>query len=220
MSLDARIKIDMPATVSGSQLVEILAKPTDGARQLVAIAGPPGAGKSTFATWMVTALELAGREGVGLVPMDGFHLDDAILEARGWRSRKGAPHTFDVAGLKVALERLRAGGNHEVLVPVFDRALELSRAGARAIGPECTLVVVEGNYLLLDEAPWNELAPLFDVTVMLKTPMAELRKRLERRWRGLGLDGRARRAKLEQNDLPNAKLVRRCSANPDYFVEN
>ena len=70
-----------------------------------------------------------------LMPMDGYHFDNAILVERGLLPRKGAPQTFDVDGLARDLERLRAGGR-EVIVPVFDRKLDLARAGARAIRPE------------------------------------------------------------------------------------
>ncbi len=69
-----------------------------------------------------------------LVPMDGYHFDDAVLVERGFRPRKGAPQTFDVDGLERDLERIRAGGR-DVVVPVFDRSLELARAAARLIRP-------------------------------------------------------------------------------------
>jgi len=73
-------------------------------RSLVAIAGAPGAGKSTLAAALVDRL---GPEAA-LVPMDGFHLDNAILDARGRRFAKGSPDTFDVAGFEAALQRLKA----------------------------------------------------------------------------------------------------------------
>ena len=94
-----------------------------------------------------------------LMPMDGYHFDNAILVERGLLPRKGAPQTFDVDGLARDLERLRAGGR-EVVVPVFDRTLDLARAGARVDPPGAPGGLVEGNYLLLDQPPWGGLAPL------------------------------------------------------------
>src|SRR5690606_11329337 len=61
-------------------------------RLVVAIAGPPGAGKSTLSAALHGLLPEGSAE---VVAMDGFHFDDAILDRRGLRARKGAPETFD-----------------------------------------------------------------------------------------------------------------------------
>jgi pantothenate kinase len=82
--------------------------------------------------------------------MDGYHFDDAVLNERGMRARKGAPETFDVGGLGHMLRRLKLNDEDEVAVPVFDRAIEISRAAARLISKTVSTIIVEGNYLLLD----------------------------------------------------------------------
>jgi pantothenate kinase len=192
----------------------ILERAAASARFHVANAGPPRAGKSTLYEAQLAAREAAAPGRAALVPMDGFHYDDAVLEARGLLARKGAPETFDVDGFAAMLARIRAGGR-EVAVPVFDRNLELSRAGARIVGPEAGIVVVEGNYLLLDEAPWRDLAGSFDFTVFLDVPEAELRRRLVERWLGYGFDPAAARLKAEGNDLANAARVLRARRTPD-----
>lgn len=189
------------------ELAGVLAKIPAGGRHIVAIAGAPGSGKST----LVDALEarFAGSDpgAVAVLPMDGFHYDDEVLVPLGLRPRKGAPHTFDVGGLAAALARLRRNHEPAVAVPRFDRGLEIARAGALLIDRAARLILVEGNWLLLDEPPWDGLEPLFDTTVLLRVPEGELRRRLEGRWTGLGLDGAAVAAKLEDNDLPNGRRV-------------
>jgi pantothenate kinase len=187
-------------------------------RRLVAVAGAPGSGKSSFAEALSAAL--AGRVASAVLPMDGFHFDDMVLEARGHRPRKGAPHTFDVDGLAATLARLAADDRREVAVPVFDRAIEIARAGARIIGPAVRLVVVEGNYLLLDDPAWAPLGRFFDLTVFLDVPEPVLEDRLRARWTGYGLTPEGIRAKLEDNDLPNARLVIRSSVPADVVVPN
>ncbi len=149
--------------------------------------------------------------------MDGFHLDDAILDRRGLLGRKGSPPTFDCAGFAVLLERLRQAGE-EVFIPVFDRSLELSRAAAAVVRPEHRILLVEGNYLLLDREPWSRLAPLFDMTVYLDVPFAELERRLIDRWLGYGFTAEAARDRALSNDVPNARLVVSQSRPADFSV--
>ena len=181
-------------------------------RRVIAVAGAPGSGKSTLVARLVEALENAA-----LVPMDGFHLDDRLLEEDGLVSRKGAPETFDAAGCVALVARLRAGG--EVIHPVFDRSRELAIAGAGRVPAGTRLVVVEGNYLLLNRAPWRDLAGLWDLSVMLEVPMGELRRRLTARWQALGKDPARIEAHLH-NDLANAETVLRQSLPADLVVRN
>ena len=105
-----------------------------------------------------------------------------------------------------------------MLVPVFDRDLEISRAAAREIPASARLILVEGNYLLLDRPGWRDLGRHFALTVMLDVPQAVLRARLTARWRDLPPD--QARAKLEANDLPNMELVLTASRAPDLILPN
>lgn len=175
------------------------------ARFMVALAGPPGAGKSTLAAAVVAAL----GQGARAVPMDGFHYDDAVLETLGLRTRKGAPETFDVGGFAHLLHRLR--DEAEVAIPLFDRQLEISRAGAAIVGPNDRILVVEGNWLLLNDAPWAALAPMFDLTVWMDVPEAELDRRLMDRWARHGKTPQAARDWIDGNDMPNIR--RACAAS-------
>lgn len=184
-------------------------------RSFVAIAGPPGSGKSTLAETLLDRLEAAHPGAAAILPMDGFHYDDSLLHARGWRSQKGAPHTFDVDGLDAMLKRLGTG-DRPVAVPVFDRALEISRAGARIISETVRLVIVEGNYLLLQDPAWRPLQDRFDLTVMVETATEDLRSRLMARWADLPPEDALRQ--VEGNDLPNARLVMDGSCGADLVV--
>lgn len=187
-------------------------KATGQGRFLTALAGPPGAGKSTLAAALVEAL----GQGAKAVPMDGFHYDDRVLIARGARDRKGAPDTFDAQGFFHLLRRLRV--EDEVAIPLFDRDLEISRAGADIVTPEDRLLVVEGNYLLLNEAPWPQAAPLFDLTVWIDVPEAELDRRLLARWAHYGKTPAEARAWIDGNDMPNIRRVTRNSRAADVVV--
>jgi pantothenate kinase len=187
-------------------------------RLMVAIAGPPGAGKSSFAQALVDALNADGSESAAVVAMDGFHYDDGLLEARGLRSRKGSPATFDVGGLRHTLLRLRARDEAEVAVPVFDRHLEISRAGARIVPARSRILIVEGNYLLLNQEPWRQLAPLFDLTVMLSESRSSLESRLMQRWLAHGFSETEARSKVLGNDLPNVDIVLEGSRKADFAI--
>jgi pantothenate kinase len=187
-------------------------------RILVAISGPPGVGKSTFAGTLCDLLTATHPGAAAIVAMDGFHFDDRVLDPRGWRARKGAPHTFDVGGLRAMLGRLKANTENEIAVPVFDRKIEIARAGAALIVQSCPVILVEGNYLALNAAPWRDLAEFFDVTVRLEAPLAEIRRRLVERWHRHGLSDGAAKEKISENDLPNAKTVLENALPTDFVV--
>lgn len=183
----------------------VMARAGDAPRFMVGMAGAPAAGKSTTAEALAAAIRDSG-ESATVIPMDGFHYDDAVLDRIGLRSRKGSPPTFDVAGFRVLLQRLKARENN-VAIPHFDRSLELSRAAAELVGADVRFLVIEGNYLLLDETPWPSLRPLFDMTVFLQVPLAELDRRMVARWDHYGRDPVEARNWIDSNDLPNIRLV-------------
>lgn len=187
-------------------------------RSITAIVGPPGSGKSTVADTLAERLNAADPGSAAVFPMDGYHYDDAVLHARGQRARKGAPFTFDVAGFGHMLKRLRDNQEQEIAVPVFDRALEISRNAARIIPNTVRHLIVEGNYLLLDQPGWGDLRGHFDTSVFLRVPEDVLRARLLERWRHL--EGDELRIKMEENDIPNALLVARESSGWDYVLDN
>ena len=150
--------------------------------------------------------------------MDGFHLDDAILSSQNLLPRKGSPETFDVMGLKSFLIRLAS--ESEVIVPIFDRSLELSRSSAVTISENKKIIIVEGNYLLLNSRPWNELNNYFDSRVMIHCEESVLEKRLIDRWKGFNLTQDQINQKVYENDLPNGVDVIQNSIEADYYLDN
>jgi pantothenate kinase len=204
----------VPSITSLADVTRQILDAADGRdRFLVALAGPPGAGKSFRSEQLFQAIDEALPGQVVVVPMDGYHFDNAVL-GEDLMSVKGAPHTFDAEGLRVDLERIRRA-DHSVAVPVFDRPLDLARAGGRLVRTEHRIVIVEGNYLLLDQAPWRELHSLFDLKVMLEVDDATLERRLIERWLTMGHDTDAARRKALDKDMPNARLVKTTSIPPD-----
>ncbi len=192
---------------------------SDGAERIIcAIAGPPASGKSTLAENLTEALNRHRPGLAALLPMDGFHYDDLHLVPAGLRARKGAPETFDLDGLRHMLNRLRAATEAAVAVPVFDRRLEIARAGARLIARDVPIILAEGNYLLLDRAPWDGLRDAFDITLRIDVPEAVLRARLVARWQEQGLPEQEIAARIDGNDLPNARLVAGASRTPDFVL--
>ncbi|SHI41331.1 nucleoside/nucleotide kinase family protein [Wenxinia saemankumensis] len=184
-------------------------------RLVVGIAGAPGSGKSTLAGELAKRMNVQKVPTV-VVPMDGFHLDNAVLEARGLLPRKGAPESFDANGFLSLMRRIRAG--EEVFAPVFDRTRDIAIAGAQEVAPWHRVVIVEGNYLLLDEAPWSALADLWDVSVYLDVELPELRARLIQRWLSHNLSRAAATRRAEANDLVNATRVIERRLEADHVL--
>lgn len=150
--------------------------------------------------------------------MDGFHYDNAVLEENGCQTRKGAPHTFDVGGFHALLERLVANAEDAVAIPLFDRDRDLARAGAHLVPRSTQIVIVEGNYLLLDADPWRQLRTLFALTVMIDVARNTLVERLLARWHDVGWEPARAKAWIDGNDLPNIDTVLTRSSPADVTL--
>ncbi|WP_431321266.1 nucleoside triphosphate hydrolase [Rhizobium sp. YTU87027] len=196
---------------------DVIDRAGDVKRFLIAIAGPPGAGKSTMADNLADALKARG-ETAEVLPMDGFHMDNAILIERGLLARKGIPETFDVRGFLDIIRAVRPA-DQEVLIPVFDRSREIAIASARVVSPEHRFIIVEGNYLLFSQGKWAELEGIFDYSVMLAPPIELLEERLWARWRGYKLSEEEASAKVYGNDLPNGRLILGNRRRADVTLE-
>ena len=209
-----RLTGEAPILLTGlvERLRELLT--ADGAppRLVVGITGPPGSGKSTLAAALETALDERGLLA-GIVPMDGFHMSNAVLDELGRHGRKGAPDTFDVDGYLAVLDRVRRAGPgdepREVLVPVYRRDLhEPVAAGTRVTGRG--VVVTEGNYLALDSLGWEEARERIDLLIMLEVDEEELIRRLVARHMSFGRHRADAGHWVRAVDLPNARLVSAC----------
>jgi pantothenate kinase len=202
--------------IAEDYLIGHLAHVREGDRHIVAIAGPPGSGKSTLAETLESGLNAKMAGYAAIFPMDGFHYDDLVLVPRGLRPRKGSPETFDIDGFAHMLGRLRSNAEREVAVPVFDRSLEIARAGARVIPQSVRVLIVEGNYLLLDRDGWNGLG--FNTTVMLEVPRETVRQRLIERWIQHAKSAEQIALQVDSNDMINVDLVQTSSRAADYCI--
>lgn len=157
-----------------ASLIEGLIERAGSGRFLLGVCGAPGAGKSTM------AIRIAGELGPDavVVPMDGFHLASTVIRDTPLATRRGAPDTFDGAGFVALLRRIRNQRDPVVYAPRYERAIEDPIAGAIAVPAEASIVIVEGNYLLYPEPPWNSVAGLLDETWYVEH--ADDRTRIER----------------------------------------
>ncbi len=204
--------VERPQPIDLDGLVELIQERAG--RTLVGITGPPGVGKSTNADALQTRL---GASSV-VVPMDGFHLAQAVLTELGLADVKGAPQTFDAASFVALLERVRLQTDDVVYAPAFDRAIEEPIAGSIAVTPAHRTVIVEGNYLLLDCA-WAPVADLLDVVVYVDGDDDLRRRRLIDRHVAFGKASEVAREWVERSDEANARLIATARPRADYVLE-
>lgn len=204
------------ATIASAAATASAATPPQ--RILVGIVGSPGAGKSTIAAAVVQLLD-----GAALLPMDGFHLSQARLVELGRRDRMGAPDTFDVIGFLAVLEALAAPSafgptGTAVSAPGFDRTIEEAVPNEITIGPEVSIVIVEGNYLLLDTDGWGEVAPWLRVSFFVDLPRDIRHQRLIDRHIRFGKSREEAERWSLGTDERNARTIEATAVRADHVI--
>jgi len=213
-------------------LCQLLLATASGARErtLIGIAGPPGSGKSVFAALLADLMTVCGRQRHGeplVCPMDGFHYPNSYLETRfatdGGGNRvsllwkKGAPETFDVAAFIECLDRLRA--EPTVSVPAYDRRMHDVVPDGITVTARHTIVLLEGNYLLLNRGGWKRVAPRLDMTIFLMLPLGAARNFIIRRHVRGGRTYAEAVRHFEEVDRKNYDVCAASAAGADLIVE-
>lgn len=188
-------------------------------RYLLGLAGSPASGKSTFSAQLVEQInKLVGRNTAIVVPMDGYHYSNEELDDKGLKPLKGIPATFDAQGFVDLIRTLSQETVRSVFAPLFDRSIEASIENGIEILPEHRIVVSEGNYLLVNEAPWNELPKIFDEIWYIDSTIDLLIPRLVARHRAGGRNAEEAQIKMESTDLPNARLIESTKSRANRII--
>lgn len=216
-------------------------------RIIVAIAGAPGSGKSTIASEIVRLLNSEEPSSTTLaavelravcVSMDGFHLSRSSLDLLPNKEeaymRRGAPWTFDIVRALQFVRHLRAWADraaaiphgelaeHTLFAPSFDHALGDPVENKVVIPRSTCIVVLEGNYLLLDEPLWRDMAELVHLRVYVDADGEETRERVARRHVAAGIEATLQDAyrRVESNDHLNEILVKEKLSKPDLIIKS
>lgn len=180
---------------------------------IVLLGATAGAGKSILAAfWEWLSQQHDELMTAQALSLDGFHFPNHVLQQRSitrdgrehvMRDYKGAPESFDLAGMRGKLETLRRG--ERIRWPLYDRNIHDPVADAIAV--TARLLIVEGNYVLLDTPGWRELRGLADFGIFLEADTALSRERLRRRKVRGGYAGDVAEKHYARSDGPNTRLI-------------
>ena len=184
-------------------------------RTIIGIVGKPGGGKSTLSK---NLLKGSDQSLVSVLPMDGFHLSNKVLQSLGRSDRKGAPDTFDVKSFAHLLERISQDQSNPIYYPIFDRSIEESIAAQGVVLPSTRVVIVEGNYLMHDRDGWQEISPLLDQSWYAYLDEDIRISRLISRHIAFGKDPESAKAWAKGSDQANAELIEMSVARCDFLI--
>ena len=164
--------------------------------------------------------------------MDGFHLPRSVLDNLSNRkeayARRGAPWTFDVKGIITLVQLLRSSADvaaplrEAIYAPTFDHAIKDPVENGVLIFGAVSIIILEGNYLMLDEDDWREVSRLVDLRIFVEVNPVEARTRIAKRHVGSGIEMNREDAerRFDQNDGINGMLVRKRLVSPDIIVKS
>lgn len=206
--------VELASLEAALERVMYLTKNAD-KRVIIGLIGKPGAGKSTLSSYLLKHLP---KNTTALVPMDGYHLSNAQLKTLGRSHRKGAPDTFDSDGYVELLKRIKTNQCNEIYFPIFHREIEESIAAEGVVYPHTTLVLTEGNYLLVDSNGWAGVAETLTESWFVDVDNDKRIARLVARHIKFGKNAEAAHAWANGTDQHNAELVETTRAKADVII--
>jgi pantothenate kinase len=188
-------------------------------RFLLGITGGPGAGKSSFAAFLVGELNRIKNEEIAVaVPMDGFHLPNEVLYAKNLYSLKGKPETFDAERFVSIVKKIHDEPYNSIYCPAYDRPRHCPVEDKVCVKPNHRIVIIEGNYLLLQQKPWNSLDNLFEEVWYLECSDNIMIERLIKRDIAGGKTKEEALRKILNTDIPNKILIESTKALADVLI--
>ncbi|KAK5682119.1 hypothetical protein LTS10_005244 [Elasticomyces elasticus] len=231
--------MELPTSLAGAvevlqdRILSLMKGLPEDRRILIALAGVPGSGKSTITAALLAQLKHAGVRNAVVVPMDGYHYTKARLA--GFQDpgealrRRGSPFTFDAQSFLKTVSFLHDApvASHDTLaeelwIPGFDHAVQDPVPNDVCITASTRIIILEGNYVLLDQAPWNQLATMVDERWFVDTSRHIAKHRIAKRHVNAGIEHtlEAAEQRAEENDLPNGDLIRANLLSPDVVIKN
>jgi pantothenate kinase len=191
-------------------------------RGIIGIAGPTGAGKSVVA---VLFKELAKQAGLPFafeaITIDAYHYPNRFLrshfsDGEPLKQVKGRFDTYDVAALVRDLKAFAAGKS--VSFPVYSRKLHDPVADGVVVTDKPALLIVEGLWLLYEQAGWEQVGPRLDFSLFIESDPEKTREPVIRRHMTGGRTLADAVRHYEQVDGWNSDLVLTTKSKADQVI--
>ncbi len=195
-------------------------------RFIVAIAGPPGSGKSIFTTVLAKTIDILNKGEISVcIGLDGWHYSNEYLDTKTiihngeptvLRKIKGSSETFDVAAALQTIMAIKEG--KEIDFPIYSRQLHEPIASGGTVRKRQQIILIEGNYLLLDDPPWDKFKDLFNTAIFLEVDPAGILSGLKERHLRGGKTIEFTESHIQNVDLPNILKVLPSIKNAQVIV--
>ena len=201
-----------------NKIINFIKEKSKNKKTFVGIVGAPCSGKSTISKQLIKILNKDSNIA-SLLSMDGFHYDNKILKNKNMLDKKGSYKSFDVIGFLSCIKVLKQA-KYNISVPIFDRKKDITIANTKIIKKNTKIVLIEGNYLLLNKKYWQKISSFLDISIFLDVDMKTLKQRAINRWIYYGLKQKEAKKRVINNDMKNTKIMRKYSKKANFILKN